>query len=147
MLKDAKTEAASNLIIECDSDIKKLYQVIYKMMGICSINPLPDLDSDKELANKFTDFFIKKIKAIRDLLNKYPKYDPRVNAKPISMMLNKYEPMSAEDNVSIIKSMVSKSCELDVAPTTLLKDILPHIIDTLVKIINASLEQVLFTEI
>ena len=48
--------------------------------------------------------------------------------------------------MSIIKSMVSKSCELDVVPATLLKDILPHIIDTIVKIINASLEQGVFAE-
>ena len=61
-------------------------------------------------------------------------------------MLNKFEPMSAEDSTLIIKSMVSKSCELDVIPTALLKDILPHIIDTLVKIINASLEQGDFAE-
>ena len=38
--------------------------------------PLPDSDSDKELANKFTDFYINKIKAIRDQLNEYPKYNP-----------------------------------------------------------------------
>ena len=42
--------------------------------------------------------------------------------------------------------MVSNLCELDVVPTTLLTDILPHIIDTLVKIINASLEQGVFAE-
>ena len=56
MFKDAKTKAVSNLIMECDRDIKKLYQVIYNMMGKHSINPLPDLDSDKELANKFAEF-------------------------------------------------------------------------------------------
>ena len=42
--------------------------------------------------------------------------------------------------------MASKSCELDVVPTTLFKAILPHIIDTLVKIINASLEQGVFAK-
>ena len=46
----------------------------------------------------------------------------------------------------IVRSMASKSCELDVVPTTLLKVILPHIIDMLVKIINASLEQGVFAE-
>ena len=49
--------------------------------------------------------------------------------------------MSAGDIKSIVRSMASKSCELDAIPTTLFKVILPHIIDTLVKIINASLEQ------
>ena len=46
--------------------------------------------------------------------------------------------------MSIVGSMASKSCELDVVPTTLFKAILPHITDTLVKIINASLEQGIF---
>ena len=46
----------------------------------------------------------------------------------------------------IMKPMANKSCELDVVPTTLLKNILPHIIDTLIKIINASLEQGVFAE-
>ena len=52
--------------------------------------------------------------------------------------------MSAEDIMSIVGSMASKSCELDVVPTTLFKAILPHIIDTLAKIINASLGQGVF---
>ena len=119
---------------------------MYNMAGKCSINPLPDSDSDKELENNFADFFINKNKVIKDQLNEYPKYYPNVNSKPIPTMLNKFEPMSAEDSTLIIKSMVSKSCELDVVPTTLLKDILPHIIDILVKIINATLEQGVFAE-
>ena len=110
--------------MECGRDIRKLYQVIYNMTGKHSINPLPDLDSDKELADKFAYFFINKIRVIGDQLNEYPKYDLRVNAKVISMTLSKFNLMSAEDIMSIIKSMSSKSCELDVVPTTLLKDIL-----------------------
>ena len=75
MLKEAKTNAVISLIIECDRDIRKLYQVIYNMTGKHSINPLPDSDSDKELADKFAYFFISKIGVIRDQLNEYPKYD------------------------------------------------------------------------
>ena len=146
MLKVAKTEAVSNLIMKCDRDIKKLYQFIYNMMKKYSINPLTDSEGDKEHANKFTGFFINKIKGIRDQLGKYPKFDLRMNAKQIPIMLNKFEQMSAEDITSIIKSMVSKSCELDIIPRMLLMGILLHIIDTLVKIINAALEQGVFTE-
>ena len=42
--------------------------------------------------------------------------------------------------------MASKLCELDVVHTTQLTDMLLHIIDTLVKIINSSLEQGIFAE-
>ena len=98
MLKKAKTNAVSNHIMECDRDIRKLYQIIYNMTGKHSINPLPDLDSNKELADKFAYFFINKITVIRNQLNEYQKYDPRVNAKAISMTLNKFNPMPAKDH-------------------------------------------------
>ena len=62
------------------------------------------------------------------------------------MPLGKFSQMTAEDIMSIIGSMASKSCELDVVPTTLFKVILQHIIDILVKIINASLDHGVFAE-
>ena len=40
---------------------------------------------------------------------------------------------------SIIYNMYSKSCELDVIPTTLLKQILPDVIGVIIKIVNLSL--------
>ena len=146
MLKEAKIGTVSNLVMESDRDIKKLYQVIYNMTTKHSINPLPNSDSDKNLANNFASFFINKIRDIRDQLNEYPKYDPSADAKATSMPLSKFNQMSAGDIMLIIRSMASKSCELDVVPTALLKIILPHIIDTLVKIINASLELGVFAE-
>ena len=57
MLKEAKIGTVSNLIIECDRDVRKLYQVIYNMTGKCSINPLPNSDSDKNLADNFASFY------------------------------------------------------------------------------------------
>ena len=116
------------------------------MTGKLSINPLPNSDNDKNQDDDFASFFINKIRDIRDQLNEYPKYDPRADAKAISMPLSKFSQMSAEDIMSIVRSMASKSCELDVVPTTLFKVILPHIINTLVKIINASIEQSVFVE-
>ena len=87
MLKVAKAEAVSKLIMECDRGIKKLYQVIYNLTGKYSINPLQDSDRDKELADKFADLFINKIKEMRDQLNKYSEFDLRLNAKPKPIML------------------------------------------------------------
>ena len=125
MLKEAKTDTVSKLIIECDRDVKKLYRVIYNITGKHSINPLPNADCEEELADDFASFFIDKIIGIREELNEYPKYDPRTNARAISMQLSKFSQVSAEDIMSIVGSMASKSCELDVIPTTLFKVILP----------------------
>ena len=38
--------------------------------------PLPEAESDEELANNFADFFIQKIQKIRDSLEHHLKYDP-----------------------------------------------------------------------
>ena len=58
---DAKISSVSNIIIECGRDVKKLYQVIYNMTGKCSINPLPNSDSDKKLADNFANFLLIKL--------------------------------------------------------------------------------------
>ena len=87
MLKEAKINSVSKLIIECGRDVKKLYQVIYNMTGKCSLNPLPNSDNDKDLADNFANYFIDKIRDIRDQLDEYPKYDPKEEAKDISTPL------------------------------------------------------------
>ena len=138
MLKEAKINSVSKLIIKCGRDVKKLYQVIYNMTGKCSLNPLPNSDNDKDLADNFANYFIDKVRNIRDQLDEYPKYDPKEEAKDIPMPLGIFNQIAAEDIMSIVGSMASKSCELDVVPTSLFKAILPHLIDTLVRIINAS---------
>ena len=145
MLKEVKINSVSKLIIECGRDVKKLYQVIYNMAGKCSLNPLPNSDNDKDLADNFANYFIDKIRNIRDQLDEYPKYDPKEEAKDIPTLLGIFNQIAAEDIMSIVGSMASKSCKLDVVPTSLFKAILPNIIDTLVRIINASLEQGVFT--
>ena len=89
------------------------------MTGKHSINPLTNSDNDKNLADNFASFFINKIRDIRDQLNEYPKYDLRADAKAISMPLSKFSQMSAEDITSIVSSMASKSCALDVVPSNL----------------------------
>ena len=144
MLKEAKINSVSKLIIECGRDVKKLYQVIYNMTGKRSLNPLPNSDNDKDLADNFANYFIDKIRNVRDQLDEYPKYDPKEEAKDIPTPLGIFNQIAAEDIMSIVGSMASKSCKLDVVPTSLFKAILPHIIGTLVRIINASLEQGVF---
>ena len=47
------------------------------MTGSIPENPLPNSESDEELANNFADFFIHKIQKIRDSLEHHPKYDLR----------------------------------------------------------------------
>ena len=45
-------------------------------MGTVHENPLPEYENDEKLANRFVNFFVDKIKKIRDDLDTYPLYEP-----------------------------------------------------------------------
>ena len=49
-----------------NGDSKKLYELIMNLSGSKVMNPLPDHNSDMELADEFAQFFITKIDTIRE---------------------------------------------------------------------------------
>ena len=57
-----------------------------------------------------------------------------------------FESMTEVEVSSIITNMCSKSCELDVIPTTLLKQILPDVIEVITKIVKLSLTTGAFSQ-
>ena len=60
-LNDAKMMLISNKVLECGPVLRKLYAVIYGILGTMKCTPLPDCDSDDELAESFASFFLDKI--------------------------------------------------------------------------------------
>ena len=55
-------------------------------------------------------------------------------------LLREFEPLQEIEVIKIVKSMATKSCEIDVLPTTLLKDNLDHLIGVLMKVVKMSLK-------
>ena len=53
--------------------------------------------------------------------------------------LGKFEPLTEDEVAKIIMGMASMSCESDLVPTILLKEILPQVIRPITEIINTSL--------
>ena len=87
---------------------------------------MPTASSDEQLANEFAEFFIGKINKIRDDLDNHEKYTPySLTAVP---SLEEFEPLQEIEVIKIAKAMATKSCQMDVLPTTLLKDNLDHLI-------------------
>ena len=56
-----KIDAFSTQISECETDTKKLYNLIRYLTGTITFNPLPPRSSDDELVNEFADYFMNKI--------------------------------------------------------------------------------------
>ena len=136
MLLDARTESLREKINEYNKDAKKLYSLTNNLTNSKTDNPMPDAESDEALANTFADYFVEKISKIRDELHSYPEYSPE--HRDIDQLVQ-FHPVSAEYISKEIRQMASKSCKLDPIPTTLLKRLLPWIIDIITYIINESI--------
>ena len=110
----------NNLSYNSNGDSKKLYELIMDLTGSKVMSPLPVHNSNTELADEFTHFFIIKIDFI---------WEKFINIAPYALQdsdiprLWKFDTVSEEDVKSIIMSMTSKSCELDAILNTLFKDI------------------------
>ena len=102
---------------------------------------MPPAKTDKELADQFADFFLTKIRKVREDLADCQTYSP----EPIqTTILGASQPMTVDEVTKIMRSMPSKSYESDVIPTSLLKSILDKIAGVNTSIINISREQGVF---
>ena len=142
-LKWARKEFVSKSILECDRDNRKLYKLASSLMGAAKENPLPECDTKEDLANQFAEFFIIKIQNIRDRLDSLPVYDHKDSSPP---KLAKSEPLMEEEVKQIIKVVPSKCCDLDVIPTSLLKEALELLLPILMKLVNLSLAEGVFIQ-
>ena len=136
IIKYNKKQVYSGQIQNVKGDVKKLYQVMHGLSGQCTREEFPP-GSDDTLIEEFADFFLHKIEKIRDQFGNFPIYEPLERDIP---KLRRFRPLTKAETMSLIYSMKAKSCELDILPTRILKEILPSCIDSIVKIINLSLE-------
>ena len=98
---------------------------------------MPPSKSDKVLAEEFADYFMNRIKDIRDTLDGYKKYQPTYDGK--TPKINEFYELIEAEVETIIRSMPIKGFELNCIPTKIFKQILPNIITTMTKIVNTSL--------
>ena len=104
---------------------KKLYSLVKHLTGTTSNNLLPKHDDEETLAYEFADFFIGKIKKIRQEIDNKPEYKPTPSNIP---KLNSFKAVTEDEIKLIINKLATKSCELDPVPTSLLKAILPAVL-------------------
>ena len=146
MLYASKTSTYSKEIKDCRGDTKKLYKLVYNLMGTSQENLLPDNDNPEELANEFADFFMDKISKIRDSLADKTIYKPS-GRTPNGIALKEMSEfrLFTQDEVrSIIFSMPMKSCKVDVLPTGILKKCIDEILPCLTRLVNISLRDGIF---
>ena len=83
-------------------DTKKLYNLVNNMTDRTKSNPMPPGRKDSELADEFADFFLDKIRRIRDDLADCRTYAPtQIEVEPLEI----FNPLSVREDISIIRSM------------------------------------------
>ena len=138
IIKQTKTQKLSEKVIECKGNVKELYKFFNSVTGTRKDNPMPERSDDKDLAEEFANHFLDKIIDIRTKLDHLPSYIP---TQIETCEFNQFQTLTEQEVEKIIKSMGSKSCELDCMPTSILKAVLPNILPVITDIINTSLEK------
>ena len=137
MIQYSKHQMICQKVNESSNDARKLYVLVNHLSGCTLENSLPINKSDEILAEESADFYINKIRTIREKFKGIDSYHYQPVDTPI---FGKFRPMTESEICKIIMSMKSKSCKLDPIPTTLMKRILPKCIYIITNIVNISLE-------
>ena len=114
----------SNKVLECNPDMRKLYVVVNGILGTTKCNPLPECDSDEELAESFASFFLDKIKKICNNLYSHPLLVPGKRNTP---QLKEFRLMSDKEILRVINEMPNKQCDLDPVPFMVFKKLAPYL--------------------
>ena len=143
MLKFKKNDCLHRIIKANSNNTRKLFTLVSEITGSSKPNPMPDAQSDKELAEDFAQFFRQKINGIWHQFKHIPQYKvPPRDTRP----LKSFATINENDLLKLIMEMPTKTCESDIIPTKLLKEILPTVIPALTKIANLSINNGEFSE-
>ena len=137
-----KQNVITSKIVKSKGNIKDLYSIVNNITEHTGGNPMPPKD-DQTLADEFADFFLEKIKKIRDLFTGIDPLDPPLQDSPI---MAKFSLLTESQVKSVIMSMKTKSCELDPMPTHLLKSEIDIFLPSLTRLVNLSLGNGVFSK-
>lgn len=145
-----KCDYMNNVLSESKGDCRKVHQTMFKLLGITQSMPMPESECPGTLADDFNHYFIDKINTINVLLesrNVQTQLDPHVyDTSQATASFTEFQPVSETTVRKIFLSAPPKSCELDPAPTTLLKDVVDVVNPVISHIINTSMQTGTFTD-
>ena len=112
---------------------KKLHKLINNMISGKTQNPMPPNKTDEELANEFANHFLDKVEKIRSKLTTTRPHTPKAYN---TQALSRFTTLTEDQLHKVIMDMPTKSCELDIISTKLLRKVLHSCIPVIMKIIT-----------
>ena len=87
--------------------VRKLFQLVSKLTDATKQKSLTEYSDPTEFANDFANFFINKIKKVRDTLHHHPTYKP--TEATVLLKFAQFKEISENEVLTIIKKMPAKS--------------------------------------
>lgn len=145
LIAETKQRYYKEAILSYGKDTKQLFRMTSELLGKSVSSPLPTSKSNVDLADMFSDFFIRKIERIHDSIDTdhtLPEMTPIGNITP---MLN-FMHLGNEDVLALINHCSTKTCDLDPMPTQMVKSADRELVPVIKSIVNASLQSGMFPE-
>ena len=148
-IQQAKREYYSMKLEENRNNVKAVFTIANNLLFRNEPLPLPPTNNKQKLANEFNEFFRTKIQKIMDDLQPAEEHDTEPHYIETDYItnhrFNEFKTMDENTILKLIKESKTKSCKLDPAPATLLKQYTEILVPSIQSIINASLSQGSFT--
>ena len=139
LAKSLKKADINNSLLSANGDQKKLFSIFGKLVDENHDELLPDHQSEKELADRFANFFVNKVKGIR---NSFNVEEPCVVYKCNSFsgnVLSEFESVTIAKLKSLISDHGIKCSMADVFPPNFILDNLDLFLPVWTDLVNASL--------
>ena len=138
--KMKRSEYYRGLFQNADGDQRKLFNIVSKTLDSKSgTGVLPHHSSDAELGKSFNNFYIEKVKKIRDAIPNI-ELDDSVFTEFKGTILNDFQPVTVNELRDIIKESQIKTCPNDPLPSGLLTNVIDCLLPYLCHVINKSFE-------
>ena len=145
MCKEAKQNFYQQKITENVGDQKVLFKVVNDLLYKEKETSLPSTDSKEELAKiKIADFFANKIERIVSSFVISESLRVQPSQEFTGTPFTKFQQISEDKLREVIMSGNSKCCHLNPIPTSVLKEVLDHVLPTLTILVNKSLQKSFF---
>ena len=146
LLAKTKMEYYNKQITEAGHDQRYLFRITKSLMGTDMEQQLPSCISERQLANDFGDYFMNKIKLIRDKITESSDNSDDVtpldaDVKFQGTFFENFRPPTMDEIKKIIQKSANKSCDLDPMPAWLLKECLVPLLPLITCMMTKSLSE------
>ena len=148
-LKRFRSSYYKSKIQNCEKEPKILFNILGKLCGTTKERTLPKFDSEKVVAEQFSEFYIEKILKIRKDIEENKTNSTIWTDKPeeaCRIHMTNFVELKPEELNLILNSMKKKTSKLDPVPTTFVKNVFPQLLPFFLYLINSSIRTSSFPE-